>query len=786
MKLSTFGIGSVLLFIIVGSVTWVLFKGETHHFFTPGESQIALAAEMPCSVNEPDYVVRGQLPSGKLTRRNVPAANPLRTEEEEPRNRNDLPSKSIVVQPLPVPPTKLQPTPLPVPSPISQTAMQSDSTSGFSAPGSFSSVPAGSPSGNTSGFSAMPEPLPVSSPQNISEPAGFGNDSPFAQPAPPAPLEPQRIPNNLLNASPNTPATEQQFQYQTPESFQESPESPVAAPLTGTANPLSNADPFAAENQSVAVPPINDIPSAPIASQQTLPLQNSSANANQLNNPSINQEFNTSTSIPAKTALIRSSQNNRTPPNRQEESEGTGIPGASILEGSQTPHITLEKTFPPEIKINEPATIKIVLRNVGRSTAKNIVVKDRVPQGTRLLSTTPEATRAETGELYWSLGNLDANDQMILEMRILPFREGEIGSVAVINYSAEASARISVTRPMLKVDVKAPQEIQLGQTANIEITISNPGSATATGIVLEEYIPDGLYHKDGKVLVNKNVDILKPKEVKKLTLPLTCTGPGNLVNRLVVKANGNLTVEEKTTIRALAPILKLGIDGATQQFLERKSTYRLIVANQGSAPTQDVDLIATLPVAVKFVSTNQNGVYEPQTHSVHWALKELPAQDAGEIELVLLPSQTGDHSIRFKGIGPNNLKAEETKSIVIDGLSAISFEVVGESNLVEVGKETEYEIRVINKGTKAAGNVKVRANLSDGITFARADGPVRYQANGNIIIFDSLTQLEAKGEKIYKIAAKCLSDGDHRISVQVMSDGLSSPLTKEESTRVYR
>ncbi|MDR1270961.1 MAG: DUF11 domain-containing protein, partial [Planctomycetaceae bacterium] len=553
--------------------------------------------------------------------------------------------------------------------------------------------------------------------------------------------------------------------------------------LTGTANPLSNADPFATESPSVAVP---SVPSAP---QQTF-LSNTSNTSHSPQNPPINsstnQNFNTSTPAPEKTTLSRSSQNRSLQNRQSEESEGTGIPGPSILEGSQTPHITLEKTFPPEIKINEPANVKMVLRNVGRSAAKNIIVKDRVPQGTRLLSTTPEATRTETGELFWSLGNLDANDQCILEMRILPLREGEIGSVAVVNYSVEASARTSVTRPMLKVDVKAPPEVQLGQIANIEITISNPGSATATGIVLEEYVPDGLYHKDGKVLVNKNVDVLKPKEAKKLTLPLTCTGPGNLVNRLVVKANGNLAVEEKTTIRALAPILKLGIDGAVQQFLERKSIYRLIVANQGSAPAQNVDLIATLPVAVKFVSTNQSGVYEPQTHSVHWALEELPAQEAGEIELVVLPSQTGDHSIRFKGIGQNNLKAEETKSMVIDGLPAISFEVIGESNLVEVGKETVYEIRVTNKGTKAAGNVKVRANLSDGITYARADGPVRHQTSGNIIAFDSLTQLEAKGEKIYKIAAKCLSDGDHRISVQVVSDDLSSPITKEESTRVYR
>jgi uncharacterized repeat protein (TIGR01451 family) len=734
MKLSTFGIGIALLCIAVGSVTWVLFEGESHCFFTPGESQIALAAETVPPSGEPGYLIRGQLPPGKLTRREAPAANPLRAEGEEPRNTANVPPRPLVAQPLPAQPLPAPPSKFQT---ISQTAMQADSSSG------------------SSGFSGIPEPPSASQP-GLLESAGFGAD-PAPSQLPPAPLEPQRLSNN----------PEQSFPLPAPREPGEFP----TAPLAGTASPLSNADPFATENQSVAVPPLATS-SQPVASQRTVSVQNP---------PSTSQDFSTiSTTTPAPSRTLRSSQNYR------EESEGTGIPGSSVLEGAQTPHVTLEKAFPPEIKINEPATVKIVLRNTGRSTAKNIIVKDRVPQGTRLLSTAPEATLTDTGELFWSLGNLDANEQMSIEMRILPFREGEIGSVAVVNYSAEASARISVTRPMLKVDVKAPPEIQLGQIANVEITISNPGSATATGIVLEEYVPDGLYHKDGKVLVNRNVDVLKPKEAKKLTLPLTCTGPGNLVNRLVVKANGNLTVEEKTTIRALAPILKLGIDGATQQFLERKSTYRLIVANQGSSSAQNIDLIATLPAAVKFVSTNQSGVYEPQTHSVHWALEELPAQEAGEIELVLLPSQTGDHSIRFKGIGQNNLKAEETKSMMIDGLPAISFEVVGESNLVEVGKETVYEIRVINKGTKAAANVKVRANLSDGIAYARADGPVRHQAGGNVIAFDSLTQLEAKGEKIYKIAAKCLADGDHRISVQVVSDDLSSPITKEESTRVFK
>jgi uncharacterized repeat protein (TIGR01451 family) len=466
--------------------------------------------------------------------------------------------------------------------------------------------------------------------------------------------------------------------------------------------------------------------------------------------------------------------------------EGTGTPGPASLEGTQTPHLTLEKVLPNEVVIDQPITIKTIVRNIGRSTAKNVTIRDRIPQGTRLLSTTPKANTTLEGELIWGLGNLDGSEQLIVEMRVIPVREGEIGSVATVNYYAEASSRAMVTRPKIHVDVKAPQEIRLGEVANIEITISNPGTATATGIVLEEYIPDGLYHKDGKVLVNKNIDALKPKEAKKLTLPLTCVGAGTLQNRLVVKANGNLKVEEKTIINALAPMLDLKIMGAKQRFLERKSDFKLVISNTGTASAHEVELKMALPVSMQFVSTNQSGVYESSTHTVHWALQELPAETTGEIDLVLMPAKIGSYSLRFAGNGKNNINAETSHAVVIDGISALSFEVTGDSNLVELGKDAVYEIKVANKGTKGASNVRINAQLSDGMSFVNADGPVRHQSKNGIVQFEPLAQLDAKGEKVYKIAAKCETDGDHRITVQIISDDLEKPITKEESTRVFR
>ena len=531
-----------------------------------------------------------------------------------------------------------------------------------------------------------------------------------------------------------------------------------------TTSPLSTADPFAHRQSEAAVPTHAFPAEQPLIEQHFL--------GEQSRTPLVEQ--------PRTAANIPSS------PMRQAPTEGTGLPGSSILEGTQTPHLAIQKVLPEEVVIDQPATLKTVIQNVGNSAAKNVTITDRVPQGTRLLSTIPEAAVSPDGELRWSVGNLDPNVQLIIEMKVLPLREGEIGSVASVNYTGEASGRIVVTRPMLKLEVKAPAEVKLGETANIEIIVSNPGTATVTNIVLEERVPEGLYHRDGRVIQHKGITVLRPKESKKLTLPLVCVGAGNLVNHIVVTADGNLMVEDRTTIRASAPVLDLEIVGARTRFLERRSDYRLIVANRGNASAHNVALELTLPSAVQFVSTNQSGVYDQATHTVHWALEELPSQEAGEIELIVLPAHKGEHSLRFTGAGENNLKAEAVLPISIDGIPAMTFEIVGDSNLVEIGKDAVYEIRVANRGTSAAANVKVRVALAEGMSFVKAEGG-RYQAGNNgIVQFETVPLLAAKSEHVYRLSARCLAEGDHRVNVQVISDDLRLPITKEESTRVFK
>jgi len=150
-----------------------------------------------------------------------------------------------------------------------------------------------------------------------------------------------------------------------------------------------------------------------------------------------------------------------------------------------------------------------------------------------------------------------------------------------------------------------------------------------------------------------------------------------------------------------------------------------------------------------------------------------------------MPVEQGQQSIKVRSTAQRGLAAEKVQPVVIEGLSAVLFQLYHTKDPIEVGGETAYEIHVVNQGSKAAGNVR--------LTFARppemkpltAEGPARFAINDNQVVFEGLPQLAPKSEATFRVRAQGLRPGDLRVRCQLLTDDMQSPVTKEESTRVY-
>lgn len=474
---------------------------------------------------------------------------------------------------------------------------------------------------------------------------------------------------------------------------------------------------------------------------------------------------------------------------------GQGRPGAIQLEGVQTPQLAVEKRGPREIQVGKTARFEILVRNVGSAIANDVVLRDSVPFGTALVATTPPATplqaagvRADaqgaSGDLVWQLGTLPPGGQARVALDLMPMQEGDVGSVASVSFRADASVRARATRPALQIAAEPPEPVLVGRDSRLTITIANPGSGIATGVVLEGLLPEGLTHRAGHEL-EFDVGSLPPGESRTIDLVLATTGPGVHALKLTARADGQIEVNEAVKIAVTAPTLELAVQMPSRRYLQRPATCVLSMTNAGTAPAVGVELVAQLPPGMKFIRANNAGYYEERNHRVLWNLEELPAAETGQVEVVVMPIALGPQKIVAAARTTAGLSDQIAHTVEVEGLAALAFEVADSEDPIEVGGVSEYVIRVANQGTKPASGVRVVATLLGDMEPVEARGPSPHRVDNLTVSFEPLAKLAPSEEATYRIRVRGRREGDQRVQVQLTSDEQPAPITKEEITRVY-
>lgn len=605
------------------------------------------------------------------------------------------------------------------------------------------------------GAAAIPTPLPSSDPYSAPA-APFSPSAPFGAPpaqpfaGPPAAFAPQPAPPS----DPNPPS--------------QLPPSVAAQPMQPESGGFGPAPPPA----SFGPPVVEPAPAPALAETSPAPAP--------LANP-----YGAAPEAPLPAAEPAPGGYNPAPRTRAAAGmAGQGVPGDRQLEGSQTPAVTIEKLAPAEIQVGKPARFELRVRNSGQVPAHEVVITDHVPKGTQLVDTLPAAERATDGGLAWALGTLAPGQETTLAMNVMPESEGEIGSVAQVAFVAQATARTVCTRPLLAIEHTAPAKVQAGEMLTLAITVSNPGTGAATGVIIEEDVPEGLSHVAGAQL-EYEIGTLRPGESRRMELTMRAEKAGQVRNTILVRGDGNLSAKHQAQIEVIAPQLAVEIQGPKRRFLQRPAAYSLAISNPGTAAARDIELAAYLPRGMKFVDADSQGQYDPQQHAVYWSLAELPPQRAGNVKLSLMPIEAGEQKLRLEGRGAPNLTIAQEQAVLVEAAAELVHTITDLADPIEVGADTTYEIRLVNTGTKTATNVRVTAVLPAEFKPIGGDGPTRAANDGQKIVFEPIARLNPQEDAVFKVQAQGLREGDHLIRVQISSDEWPTPVTREESTRVY-
>jgi uncharacterized repeat protein (TIGR01451 family) len=453
--------------------------------------------------------------------------------------------------------------------------------------------------------------------------------------------------------------------------------------------------------------------------------------------------------------------------------------------GRQEPAVSLEWIGPPLARVGEPIVYQVLVKNICGTKVHHVSVHAVVPKGTTVSATEPKAATKDD-VLVWELGTLEPRQESRLDVQLVPTGTGAVNCQAFVTFTGGSACRFEVREPKLTVKASAPAQAVVGDPATVTLTIHNPGDATAERVKVQAVLSDGLQHAQGKT-VEFHLDSLPPKESRTVLVLCGAKTAGEQTCTALASAEPKLSAEDKATIEVQCPRLEVAVSGPGMRYLDRHAALTFKVSNPGSAPAEGVLLTDQIPQGFKIINATEGGRHDFVARTVTWSLGKIEAGGSKEVNLELVAVNPGEHKNLVSVTAARGLHAEGELLTRVEGLPALLMDLIDVDDPVEVGADTSYEIRVTNTGTKTETNLQLTCTLPDKMEFraAKCGAPINHHVEGREVIFDPLPKLAPRADVIYRVSVRGIEAGDLRFQARMKADGLTVPVLKEESTRVY-
>jgi hypothetical protein len=452
--------------------------------------------------------------------------------------------------------------------------------------------------------------------------------------------------------------------------------------------------------------------------------------------------------------------------------------------GRQESGVSLEWVGPNTARLGQPVVCQLVVKNISTCRVSQVVVRARIPEGVSIRGTEPKAV-TEDNHLVWNLGSLEVRQEKHLDVQVVPETKGTIDMPAYVTLTGSSISKLEVREPKLELKASGPQRAVVGEPATVVLTVSNPGDALAENVKVRAVLTDGLEHARGKTL-DFDLDNLAPHENRTVLVLCSAKAAGLQRCEAIATAEPQLVAQDAATIDLISPKLDVFAAGPGLRYLDRHAVFLLRVSNTGTAVAHNVTLTDMVPAGFKVVAA-PGAQHDFVTHSVCWFLGDLQPNQSKEVNVELTAVNPGLHKNQVVATAAHGLRTGTEVVTHIQGLPALLMELADADDPVEVGANTSYQIRVTNTGTESESKLQLICAVPEQMKCLDARGPAgcAFKVEGQRVIFQPLSKLAPRADAIYRVYVHCLRPGDCRFRAQITAEGLTNPVLREESTRVY-
>ncbi len=460
---------------------------------------------------------------------------------------------------------------------------------------------------------------------------------------------------------------------------------------------------------------------------------------------------------------------------------------SDVLFTSRSPVLSVKASGPRTVLIGSEVEFVVNVRNDG-TAANNVVVSINIPSDADVGVVQPTAGNAQAAGggdrhdvIEWTIDRLETDSSETLTLKLVPRNNSPLDLAVSLTFTPETSRTVvEVQEPKLTMSLSGPTEVLYGQTKIYKLSISNPGNGDTHNVTVG-LVPLG---RSGEAAVNHALGTLKAGESKTIDIELTARQAGAVTIKAHAFADGGLRAEAAEQVLVRRASLQVEVEAPRIRYAGTAGTFHVKVENTGDVAAENVQVSAMLPPESKFIAASSGGRHEPQRAQVNWTVGSLQPGGRRVFELRCALSAPGENRMQFAAAADGDVSAAATSNTRVEAIADLKLEVNDPQGPIAVSDEAVYEIRIRNRGTKAAEGVDLDVFFSEGLEATAADGGPHDIGSGQVI-FRPIETLEAGDTAVFRIRARADAAGNHVFRAEVTCRSLGTKLATEEATHFY-
>jgi uncharacterized repeat protein (TIGR01451 family) len=315
-------------------------------------------------------------------------------------------------------------------------------------------------------------------------------------------------------------------------------------------------------------------------------------------------------------------------------------------------------------------------------------------------------------------------------------------------------------------------------TETYKLTVSNPGTGDADNVVVR-MAPSGQEAAADRHVIGT----LAAGASRVIHVKLTAMQAGSIAVTAQATGDGELVANAVEKILVRRAEVHAATEGPALKYAGTTAKYTIRVTNPGNATAQRVRVEAVLPAGARCVSAG-GGTVVPERGRVDWTVGALRPGADESFEITCLLSQPGVNQLRVTALADGNLSHVATATTQVEALADLKLELTDPAGPMPVGDDLVYELRIRNRGTKAAEGVGVVAYFSEGVEPVKVDGGKYKLAVGQVTV-DPLARVAPGEEVLLKVVARASTAGNHLFRAELTCRSPQTRLVAEETTTVF-